>query len=226
MYLMMRIRYFLSDGINYAIILAVLIGGIVLSGVYFLRVNQTASIEEEKFNSVYAQYNQQKHELENKNKSYLENSFMSITNNEKFIELTRAKFTYSMNINGSRISSSTFDNNLSNNESSKSYKINKSYIEIELLENYGQTLSNVLPQKIISCASTLMIDNPSSIIDIDCKPSELSVKKQETANGCKLIYRIDKISPDEIITLEILPLLSKKLDIGSTKIEIIYNTEG
>lgn len=159
-------------------------------------------------------YNDMNAKLKAENMKAFEKTLRASFSDEQLVKIAQYGTKYSVTINGERVAENT------NVIYSK-----RPTIAILISENYGRTELDNLPRGIIEIGSVIELKSASKLLKVTYGNATLKTKLYNFYYGKTLSYMVSNLKAGDIVTIEILPEVAKKMGLYDNIIEIFYNQD-
>jgi hypothetical protein len=96
-------------------------------------------------------------------------------------------------------------------------------IYILLFENFGENIRDIMPKNVIEIGSRLSLKSAQTLIKIRTTKATVKTSLSDLGSSKMLTYKFKNVKTAEIITLQVDPIITEKLGLDNSLIEIIYN---
>jgi len=162
----------------------------------------------------YQKFTEVSKKMENENIKALEKTLMKTFTKKQLVKIVRSELDYSMIINGDKFPVNT-----------NTISITTPKFELQLYEYFGSDALDILPKNIINMGSMFNTLKNLKAINISTNKAKYSTKMTEIIDGRLISYKFSNLENGEIITLEIDPIIAKKIKLEVDNVVEIYYTE-
>jgi len=167
-----------------------------------------------KYNAALQQYNDMNAKMKAENIKAFEKTLRASFSDSQLIKIAQHDTNYSLSINGDPIGKNT-----------STVYAERPTIAVLISENYGRTELDNLPRSIIEMGSVIELKSSSSLVKITSGNATIKTKLYNFYYGKTLSYVISGLKAGDIVTLEILPSVAKKIGLDDNIIEVFYNKD-
>jgi hypothetical protein len=157
-------------------------------------------------------YNDENAKMQAENLKAFEFALKASFSKPQLVKIAQSSTKYGLSINGTAIANN--DNTIYSDRPT---------VDILISENYGRTAIENLPRSIIEMGSVMDLKSASKLVKIEYGKSTLKTKLYNYYYGKSLSYMISNLKPGDIITIEVLPDIARKIGLDDNIIEIFYN---
>ena len=133
----------------------------------------------------------------------------------QLIKIAQNRTIYSLTVNGTNVVKNT-----------GAIYSDRPTVAIMISENYGRDALKMLPRSIIELGSVIELKSASSLAKVKHGKATLKTKLYNFYYGKSLSYLVSDLKPGDIITVEVLPEIARKIGMEDNIIEIFYNKAG
>lgn len=209
---MLKLRLLLDKNKVFISIIAVYIVLLPVLFTVLLLLSKSVNANIDKNYRVITAYNEINNKIKEENFSLLEKRMLASFSDTQLKNISNKYINYELLINGESIKGSK------NKVYSKS-----STIQILLEEKYDANVFEILPKKIIEYSSVINLENANKVIAISADTAKFGTEIKNNENSKVLIFNFSNVKAGEIITLEIVSGLSKKIGLNENIVEVFYN---
>ena len=130
----------------------------------------------------------------------------------QLIKIAQSSTKYGLSINGTDMA-----------HNSNTVYSDRPTVDILISENYSKVALNTLPRSIIEMGSVMELNTALKLVKIEYGKAKLKTKLYNYYYGKSLSYMISNLKPGDIIAIEVLPDVARKIGLDDNIIEIFYN---
>ena len=186
---------------------------ILSSGTLIMNSIKAGAVKE---NSAALQhYNDENAKMAAENLKAFEFALKASFSKPQLIKIAQSGTKYGLSINGTNIA----------NNNNTIYS-DRPTVGILIFESYGRVALDTLPRSIIEMSSVIELNTALKLVKIEYGKATLKTKLYNYYYGKSLSYTVSNLKPGDIITIEILPDVARKIGLSDNIIEIFYNKAG
>jgi len=157
-------------------------------------------------------YNDVNDKMANENMKAFEITLKASFTKEQLIKIAQHQTIYSLTVNGTNVAKNT-----------DIIYSDRPTVSVLISENFGRDALKILPRNIIEMGSVVELKSATKLVKVSYGKSKMRTKLYNYFYGKSLSYLVSDLKAGDIVTIEIMPEIARKIGLTDNIIEIFYN---